>query len=383
MGKKNIWLIIFVLLSSLISCKKESIEVDDIDNGMLRVFEDFWYTVFTNYVFWDIDKTDWQEIRRSYHPKFRQLDITKVQDKKRAVSLFREMTKTLVDGHFSIRFKDLTLKDSLIFPLKDRKLSTQNFNYDYNAVAKNFLDPGYVFGFDNTGQNNFDPITAIVGTIDKKIIYFRCNRFDLYNSYSSTQANGVKHVIDAYVALIANKGEEVKAIIFDLRNNPGGRVTDFDFLLGHLTDSQVTWGFTKYNIFDEPLKYTPWLESKLKPKRSNPLNLSILSITNSGSQSLAESFVIILKSIPRTTVLGEKTFGATGPVADGNVLYGGSVNIRDFMTVEMSSASFKDWNGNIYEGKGIEPDIQISYDQSGTSMDNQIEEAIKFLKSKF
>lgn len=53
------------------------------------------------------------------------------------------------------------------------------------------------------------------------------------------------------------------------------------------------------------------------------------------------------------------------------------------MTVEMSSASFKDRNGNIYEGKGIEPDIYINYEHKHTSQDNQIEEAVKVLKSKF
>lgn len=263
--------------------------------------------------------------------------------------------------------------------MKDRKGDIESFNYDYNALATSYLDSGYVFGFDNTGSNNIDPITAIVGTIDRGIIYFRCNRFDLYTSYKSTEPNSIKKVIDAYIKLIENPREEVKGIIFDLRNNPGGRVTDYDFLLGHLTDSPITWGFTKYKISDDPLKYTPWLESTLKPMRSTPINLPILAITNGSSQS----FVLILKCLSETTVLGERTFGATGPVSDSDLLYGGSFNIRNFMTVEMSSASFKDLNGNIYEGKGIEPDIHIKYEHNSTLQDNQMEEAVKFLKSEF
>jgi len=379
---KSKWLLVVSFFTVLISCKKQGRDETCTPDSFQQVFDDFWNLVLTNYVFWDIDHTNWNEKYIMYRPRFQQLDMTDNGDVVRAVQLLREMTGTLVDGHFSIRFNGASVKDSIIYPVRERKKDTGSFDYNYDMLASRYLDSGYVFGFDNTGLNSADPITAIVGKINNEIIYFRCNRFDLYNSYISVEANSIRKVMDAYFGLIGNRGGNIKGIIFDLRNNPGGKVTDYDFMLGHLTEAPLIWGFTKYKMSDDPLKYTPWLEATLKPRRPTSSVASIVALTNGNSQSLAESFVLILKSLGNATIIGEKTFGATGPVTDNDRFYGGSFDIRGFMTVEMSTASFKDLNGEVYEGTGIEPDIQIDYEQTGTSADSQIERAIDFLTSE-
>jgi C-terminal processing protease CtpA/Prc len=71
---------------------------------------------------------------------------------------------------------------------------------------------------------------------------------------------------------------------------------------------------------------------------------------------------IAIKSMPQGLVIGETTWGATGPIADRTTFTGGSFNVGQFMSVETSSAAFKDTNGRSYEKSAVIRDITVPYD---------------------
>jgi hypothetical protein len=77
-------------------------------------------------------------------------------------------------------------------------------------------------------------------------------------------------------------------------------------------------------------------------------------------------------------VIGENTWGATGPITSTDVYNYGSFEIKEFMSVQMSSAMFMARDNNTYNIRGISLDIPIPFERSSLNMgiDKQLERAI-------
>jgi C-terminal processing protease CtpA/Prc len=81
-------------------------------------------------------------------------------------------------------------------------------------------------------------------------------------------------------------------------------------------------------------------------------------------------------------IVGETTFGATGPLVENAVYNDGSFNVSPYITVETSSSEFKYIDGKIYEGKGFAPDFPVSFDRAAinSGIDSQMNKAIMLAK---
>jgi hypothetical protein len=77
-----------------------------------RSFEAYWQGMNHNYLFWDKDPTDWDAVYDTYSGKFKDLGYIKTADTDEdavdkvrvAHGYFKEMTKDLIDGHYSLSF---------------------------------------------------------------------------------------------------------------------------------------------------------------------------------------------------------------------------------------------------------------------------------------
>jgi hypothetical protein len=75
------------------------------------VFEGFWHGMNNNYVFWDVDPTDWDAVYDTYKPKFEALGTLGDLDGKGVALMrgyFQDMLKDIVDGHYGVRAKTLS-----------------------------------------------------------------------------------------------------------------------------------------------------------------------------------------------------------------------------------------------------------------------------------
>jgi hypothetical protein len=70
------------------------------------VFESYWTGMNNNYLFWDMDPTDWDGVYRNYQPKFAALDMADENSFETAYSYFQDITKDLVDGHYLLEITD-------------------------------------------------------------------------------------------------------------------------------------------------------------------------------------------------------------------------------------------------------------------------------------
>ncbi|MDR6785982.1 S41 family peptidase [Pedobacter africanus] len=375
---------LFILLIPILlySCKKENTDLTgDNDKSLTKIFIQFWDKMNYQYVFWDKDPTNWNAMYKQYKPLFNQLENTD-EDKRKAVSYFREMTGDLIDNHFNITFRDEALLGSVVNPSLDRKRKNPNFHgkYSYDGVAKSYLDAGFLSTTGNINQDGI-PINATVGTINNNLLYFRCNFFALKQSYESNNGNKIKMVLDHFFSQLKRTTTPIKGVILDLRNNSGGNIADLNFFVGKLINKDVTFGYTRSKNGLGKWGYLPWLEARLKHDAQYNVNVPIILLGDNYTASLAEIIVLALKS-EKNLFIGEQTYGATGPLSDSDIFNAGSFNVGDFLTVKTSAVQFKGMDGKFYEGIGITPDLHSPFNSKNLSLgkDDQLELAISQIK---
>lgn len=371
------------LLTFLLSCKKGVPESNAGDSSSFRnIFDVFWKQMNTRYSYWDIDTIDWRRVYQQYKPLFDSLDINKETDNRQAYQYFLEMATPILDGHFSITFSNRFLSNYIIYPSYQKRQRAGFFPVNYLTVDTVYFDDDYSIGYDERTIINGKPFYAICGLIDHEIVYFSCNYFRLYDYYTSSQNNAVISVLQRLFCLLRHPN--IKGVIIDVRNNSGGDIKDLNFLVGHLTSTKHSFGFTKYKIGNGPLDFTPWMEAFINPvSNATEYKKSKIVLTDRYSASLSELVAMALRSLPNSSIVGDTTWGATAFIANSALYNAGSFEVKDFMKVTMSSGAFKYIDNRLYEGVGFPPDVRIQYNTSSpdSGRDRALEKAIDIIKS--
>lgn len=349
------------------SCKKTLPAVnapeDYVASSFSQVFDAFWNGMNNNYVFWGIDTTNWDAMYNRYKPVFANLNINNVNDKKKSIEYFRQMTDGLIDSHFTLSFAN-DISDSSVQPALDRKLRNPGFHspYFYSTVdAFRYLDSTFVYGYDSTtnpGQTTF----ALAGTINKNILFFSCSAFELAAAYQSANPNGVKPVLQYFFNYLQNPPTGFRGVIIDVRGNGGGEIEDLNFFVGRLISAPLKIGYTRYKNGNGRLDYTPWIDATITPQPgSRAVTQPIVVLADNFSVSLAELTTMAIHTLPNGKFIGETTWGANGPIAPNQFFNGGQFTAANFLYAYTSSSMFKYLDGNIYEGKGFPPDIPVTF----------------------
>lgn len=368
------------------SCKKENMASDFTENpdSFHKIFIQFWEKMNNQYVYWDRENTDWNDVYDKYKPIFDNLTNNDV-DKRKSIYYFKEMTSDLIDGHFLITFNDKLLADSIINPSMARKIKSTNFHdkYNYDEIVNSYLDPGFLSNKGNIIQNG-TLLKATAGRINNNLLYFHCNFFSLKQSYSSNDGNKLNEVLEYFFSSIKKDSNSIKGIILDLRNNSGGDIADLNFIAGKLIDQDIVFGYTRSKTGLGKLNYLPWLEAMIKHDSDYHVTVPIVILGDNFSASLSETLIIALKTKKNCLFVGEQTYGATGPLSDPTIFNSGSFNVGSFLSVKTSSVEFKSINGSGFEGKGITPDINspFNYKSLLKRRDLQLEIAITQLKNQ-
>ena len=176
---------------------------------------------------------------------------------------------------------------------------------------------------------------------------------------------------ETIAAIEALKEQGATALIFDVRNNPGGYkhelVKLLDYLLpeGPLFRTEDDWGKTQVDESD-----------------AEYLDMPMAVLMNLSSYSAAEFFAAALDEYDAAITVGEQTFGkgyfqTTFPLSDGSA-------------VNLSIGKYYTPNGASLAGVGLTPDVPVAVDEEtaakiaagtlATEEDPQIIAAISALK---
>lgn len=168
-------------------------------------------------------------------------------------------------------------------------------------------------------------------------------------------------------ALAECKGNGMKALILDLRSNPGGNLsTVCELCRMVLPKGLIVYTEDKYGQRDE---YTCDGLREIK--------VPVVVLVNEYSASASEIMAGAMKDHGIATIMGTTTFGK-GIVQR-------VISLSDGSAVKLTVSKYYTPNGNDIHEKGIEPDIEVAFDADAyynEDVDNQLQEAINYLSGK-
>lgn len=161
------------------------------------------------------------------------------------------------------------------------------------------------------------------------------------------------------LSLNLNENKKIKGLILDLRNNPGGYLTDATFIASEFIKSGTVVIQDKGN----------GNSSVFSVSRNGLLTkVPLVVLTNKGSASASEIVASALQEHKRAKLIGETSFGK-GTIQQAEDLGNGAglhVTIAKWLTP----------NGNWINSKGLAPDITVNLDEKDITHDTQLERAV-------
>ncbi|SDC83519.1 carboxyl-terminal processing protease [Candidatus Frackibacter sp. WG12] len=156
----------------------------------------------------------------------------------------------------------------------------------------------------------------------------------------------------------------VKAVILDLRNNPGG-------LLPEAID--VASNFIPNGPIVHIKQRNGKKETLLASTQIKPFDYPLVVLVNKGSASASEIVSGAVQDTNSGVLIGTKTFGkgvvqTVVPLSDGSAL-------------KLTTARYYTPKDRYINHKGIKPDIKVKYNPE-TEVDEQLRKAIEYLKEQ-
>ncbi len=177
-----------------------------------------------------------------------------------------------------------------------------------------------------------------------------------YVRISHFQSNTNEYLREAVSSLRKESGGELKGLVLDLRNNPGGVLN----AAVEISDAFLTKGlivYTEGRVADSKLRFNANPDDVLK-------GAPMVVLVNGGSASASEIVAGALQDHKRAVIMGEKTFGK------------GSVQTIIPMTnqtaVKFTTARYYTPSGRSIQAEGIVPDIELGNVQVSTAEDNGV-----------
>ena len=196
-------------------------------------------------------------------------------------------------------------------------------------------------------------IKGITGREDKKIAYIRLSQFG--DSTNSDWSN-----IIGKFDLQMQSDPAILGLIVDLRNNPGGYLSDAVYISSE---------FLKQGSPVVLEENTQGIRHTLSVSRRGLMyNVALVVLINKGSASASEIVSGALRDNKRAILIGEMSFGK-GTIQEAADLGNGAglhVTIAKWLTP----------NGTWVNGTGLTPDIKVDLDPKDPSHDTQLEKAV-------
>lgn len=182
--------------------------------------------------------------------------------------------------------------------------------------------------------------------LDNGVGYVRLDNF--YSGAASSLSREVQSLMD----------QGATSLVLDVRSNPGGYVAELiaalDYLLpeGPVFTERPRWG--KETVYESD---------------ASCVDLPMVVMVDANSYSAAELFAAQLRESVQAPIVGEVTSGKGYAQLTFPLVNGGGLGL--------SVSAYCTGGGHSLIGEGIQPDVELSLDDSGT--DNQLQAAIDLL----
>jgi hypothetical protein len=382
-------------------------------------FEFIWKCLSTGYVFWDVDKTDWDAVYDNYMPKFLNLDDKHAAGQDVTLNNLEELYQGAMGGmqdhHMNIVIKNIhPSPNDILSYLMVRPGMMEVEKRDY-CIESLYEAQTHIAEFLNNEMDSFydltvhESATAYVSEIGDSVTYHYClfNLPDgrkipyLWQSMAaitpvmrtlgtSSPASAAADVVDHWLTAIKNTPrEQLAGIILDNRTNTGGYQDDLDYLIGSFLNERTEILKTRYKEGPGRLEHSVWTPYYIDPfskyhRDITTENIPYVVLCDIYSISMGEIEPMTIKAVlPTSHTIGERTFGATGPLQPNTSIdlnYGGPFGNINTMNHYVYTSSFESSiGGTVYEGIGLTPDQIVLRKNHNGNFKAQLNAAIEYI----
>ena len=203
-------------------------------------------------------------------------------------------------------------------------------------------------------RDTIETQTVQTRMLEDHIGYLSVSEFDsvTYNQY-------VKGLNDL-------QGQGMKALVVDLRGNPGGNLNTVCDIL----DLMLPKGLIVYTQDKKGEK------REMTSDEENQFTLPMTVLVNGNSASASEIYAGAIQDYGLGKIVGTQTYGK-GVVQQ-------IFDLRDGTCVKLTIAEYYTPKGRNINGTGITPDVKVEYepDEKSPEADNQLDTAVRELKKE-
>lgn len=189
-----------------------------------------------------------------------------------------------------------------------------------------------------------------------KFVYIRLSQFG-----DNTNQEWLNLASD--IATKAKRDSQVKGIVFDLRNNPGGYLSDAAFISSEFLEKGQAVVSQDNGVTDRDTMYAT--------RKGLFTEEKVVVLINKGSASAAEIVSGALRDNKRAKLIGETSFGK-GTIQTAE-------DLGDGAGLHVTIAKWLTPNGIWVHEKGLTPDVVVSLDAKDPSRDTQLEKGVSEL----
>lgn len=320
----------------LTSCVRET--YDNTPRGNL---EALWKYMDEHYCYFDYKAEeyglDWNEVHDRYFTP--SLDTI---GQERLFNRMCDMLSELRDGHVNL----YSVYDVGRY-WKWREDYPVNF---YEHIQSKYLGTDYKIG----GGMNYTILDGNIGYI-------------YYPDFSATVGDGYLNRIFSYF-------KKCDGIIFDVRGNGGGVVTNIDKIISRFISEPLLCGYLRHKTGPGHSDFSDLEERWIEPSSESHWYRPVAVLTNRGCFSATNTFVSDIKLVRQVRVLGDTTGGGGGLPMSAELPCGWSVRYSSSPMLDIDKRHIE---------FGVAPDSVVSITDADfqRGIDTIIEEAKKWLNS--
>ncbi|MEM7038208.1 MAG: S41 family peptidase [Bacteroidota bacterium] len=346
----RIYHLLFLALFAFSSCEKAFLG-PDAENTPESNFELFWEDFDRNYGLFTARGWNWDSMYTAYRHR-----VSPQTSRTELWSMFKEMTAYLDDSHTFLYDPEV----GEFFASGSEMDSIVELEFSLNLLQASYLE--------NITQHG-DP------TDDDVYMHAKVRGRDIgYIYLDGIDADNPKEMIESMVEGI----EDYAALVLDLRNNGGGddltaatfasRFADGEHLIYTVEERNGP----EHDDFSNPIQYFSTMDGD--QRYTKPL----VVLTDRITVSAAEVFLLHLKSFDQVSQIGDSTAGDFSDIGMRRFLPNG-------MQYPYSIMRFRDANGQVLDGIGHVPNIQIRNTPADieANIDVVMDRALQFLFDEY
>ena len=335
-----------VALVGLLFCECENLffETDGAKTDPYTNFNYLWHEIKDKYAFFqEKPYLNWEEVRTELHTR-----LNDDMSDNELLEVLGDLIAKLKDVHSVVENGE---NKRTYLPSVARGEISFDENALINYEPENDKETTHLGDFKHYFLNHKD-LTA------KQVGYIRYAKFTYH--FTPSQLN-----------TIIKRYKNCDALIWDVRQNPGGAVFLVYEIISRFVDESIS-------VFTFHIKTGPGAndfkdlgEVTVSPKNEK-FTKKVYLLTDRGTYSAGSIITLCARAAPRMTVVGDTTGGGLG-IPNGGILPNGwkyGFSVSKILEVK---------TGKSYEESGIPPDYTVHLDLSNPSKDEVIEKAVDLI----